>query len=79
MKHGLVFCIGILCSLTIQAQCAMCKAVVTNGEQQSNTALAEGINSGIIYLMGIPYLLMATAAFFMFRKQIVSFFKGTNA
>ncbi|WP_299122210.1 hypothetical protein [uncultured Winogradskyella sp.] len=47
------------------AQCAMCRAVLESGEDQS---AAEGINDGIMFLMAVPYILVATIAFFIYRK-----------
>lgn len=54
--------------------CAMCKAVaqsreggIFGGEQ----AIGKGLNSGILYLMAVPYLLL----FLLLRKKVVSFFK----
>lgn len=52
------------------AQCAMCKASVESSQGQKNS-VAGGINQGIIYLMLIPYVLMA----FIFRKQIATVWK----
>lgn len=52
------------------AQCAMCKAAVESSQGQKNS-VAGGINQGILYLMGIPYLLLA----FIFRKQLVALWK----
>ena len=51
-------------SLNADAQCAMCRAVLESGEDQS---AAEGINNGIIYLMAIPYLLIGGLLFFIFK------------
>ena len=48
----------------------MCKATVESSQGQKNS-VAGGINQGIIYLMLIPYVLMA----FIFRKQIVTVWK----
>ena len=42
-------------TLSTQAQCAMCRAVL---ESEGSTSKAEGINDGIVYLMAIPYLLV---------------------
>ncbi len=53
-----------------EAQCAMCKATVESSQGQKNS-VAGGINQGIIYLMLIPYVLMA----FIFRKQIAAVWK----
>ena len=52
-------------TIDTSAQCAMCKAVVENGGQD----MAEGINSGITYLMVFPYLLVALLAYALFRYK----------
>ncbi len=49
-----------------EAQCAMCRAVLESGD---NTAAAEGINNGIVYLMAIPYVLVAGLFFFVYKKM----------
>ena len=46
-------------SKTTFSQCAMCKAVVENGD----ISMAEGVNSGITYLMVFPYLLIGLLFF----------------
>jgi hypothetical protein len=55
----------IFVSLPIDAQCAMCRAVLESEEGQST---AKGINTGIIYLMVIPYLLIGGLAVFIYKK-----------
>jgi hypothetical protein len=66
MKNKLVF---ILCFLLFfletNAQCAMCRAVLESEEGQS---AAQGINDGIVYLMAIPYILVAGIGYFIYRK-----------
>lgn len=47
------------------AQCAMCRAVLETG---GNEAVAEGINNGIVYLMAVPYILVAGVFYFVYRK-----------
>lgn len=47
------------------AQCAMCRAVLETAEGQT---AAEGINDGIVYLMAIPYILVAGIAYFIYKK-----------
>ncbi|MGI9532290.1 hypothetical protein [Lutimonas sp.] len=56
----------ILLSFSIDSfgQCAMCRAVVEQGGEE----VAEGINSGIVYLMAFPYLLIAVAFFLFYRS-----------
>ena len=41
---------------SIHSQCSMCRAVIESEEGQ---ATAKGINDGIVYLMAIPYILVA--------------------
>ena len=49
-----------------EAQCAMCRAVV---ESESDGKTAEAINNGIVYLMAVPYVLVAGLFFFFYRKK----------
>lgn len=48
---------------SISAQCAMCKAVIENGD----VPMAEGINNGITYLMVFPYVLVGILFFVIYR------------
>lgn len=72
-KHYFVLAIILLLVLLpniTEAQCAMCKASVESSQGQKNS-VAGGINQGILYLMAVPYLLLA----FIFRKQLVTIWK----
>ncbi|MFD2726615.1 hypothetical protein [Hyunsoonleella rubra] len=66
MKRFIIF---VLCTfflvLDIEAQCAMCRAVL---ESEQGQTTAEGINNGIVYLMAIPYILVAGIGYFIYRK-----------
>ena len=59
-----VFSLLFLFTSASYGQCAMCKAVVESGDK----GMAEGVNDGIVYLMAIPYLLIAGIAFFIYKK-----------
>ena len=50
-----------------EAQCVMCKAVAEDSAEDGS--LGRGLNSGILYLMGIPYAIMAFFAWFVFRMR----------
>ena len=65
MKQLICLLLLFFATLDSFAQCAMCKAVVENGGQE----MAEGINSGITYLMIFPYLLVAILAYILFRYK----------
>jgi hypothetical protein len=67
-KKGLLLCVTLLLiflPIDLQGQCAMCRAVLeSNGDQ----SVAEGINNGIVYLMAIPYILVGSLIFIVYRK-----------
>lgn len=42
-----------------QAQCAMCKATAENGIGENSEEVAKGLNSGILLLMSMPYVILA--------------------
>lgn len=62
---GLAFLMGL--SIDAEAQCAMCKAVLESNMQSGEDALGKGINEGIIYIMFVPYILMAVAGYFTYK------------
>lgn len=47
-----------------EAQCAMCRASL---ESEGNVAKAEAVNDGIVYLMVIPYVLVAIIGFIIYK------------
>ncbi len=66
-KRYLIFVfIVLLVPITSEAQCAMCRAVLESG---GNNSTAEGINNGIVYLMAIPYILVAGLFYFVYKKM----------
>ena len=66
MKFGsFVLLIALLIPADMNAQCAMCRAVL---ESSGENNLAEGINDGIVYLMAIPYILVGFLFYFVYRK-----------
>lgn len=68
MKSKVVLSVLLLVSfLDTNAQCAMCRAVLESEEGQST---AEGVNNGIMYLMSIPYLLVAGFGFIIYWKFV---------
>lgn len=64
----LLFKVFILASFFLplfsQAQCAMCRAAL---ESEEGGVQAKAINDGIVYLMVIPYILVAVAAYAIYR------------
>ncbi|MEO1031896.1 MAG: hypothetical protein AAFX55_10855 [Bacteroidota bacterium] len=63
-KKVFLFLVSCLLFFQSKAQCAMCRAVLESGEDQS---AAEGINDGIMFLMVVPYILVATIGYIIYR------------
>ncbi len=59
-----IFIVFLVTSEFVSAQCAMCKAVVESGDAE----IAEGLNSGIMYLMAFPYLLVGVGIYLLYRN-----------
>jgi len=64
-KSTLVFLLFFLGTIPATSQCAMCKAVVENGD----VSMAEGVNNGITYLMVFPYILIGLLFYFIYRYK----------
>ncbi|WP_242497063.1 hypothetical protein [Flavobacterium petrolei] len=51
---------------TANAQCAMCRAALTS---EGNATQAAAVNDGIVYLMVIPYILVAGIGYAIYRMK----------
>ena len=70
-----LFILGIfvlLLQFDLGAQCAMCKQAAESSLKSDPKSLARSLNSGILYLMAVPYLMIM----FIFRKQIAQLWKS---
>ncbi|EDP97443.1 hypothetical protein U8527_03785 [Kordia algicida OT-1] len=63
-KYTILFVILMLSIVSADAQCAMCRAVL---ESEADLSQAKGVNNGIVYLMAIPYVLVAITVFFIYK------------
>lgn len=55
------------------SQCPMCKAALTSGRKskasQYERQVGNGINKGILFLMSVPYVLVAGAGFALYKAN----------
>lgn len=63
-KSFFLVLISLLFNINSQAQCAMCRASL---ESTGDVSQAEAVNDGIVYLMIIPYVLVALIAFAVYK------------
>lgn len=64
MKKSISIVIFIFSAVVSHAQCAMCRAQL---ESMDDNSLAESVNDGIVYLMAVPYILIAVVGFLIYR------------
>lgn len=57
-----------LLPLSIEAQCSMCKAVAESG-QAGGSSIADGLNTGILYLMAFPYLILGGVGYAIYKHK----------
>lgn len=50
------------------AQCPMCRATAETNLANGGTE-GRGLNNGILYMLGMPYLLIGTIAFLWWRNR----------
>ena len=74
-RHLLIFGVLFILCLPVEAQCAMCRAVL---ETEEGGAAAKGINNGIVYLMLFPYLLIGGVGYFIYRLRTKSKTAGND-
>lgn len=59
---GVLFFAGV----SANAQCAMCRAAL---ESEASGVQAGAVNDGIVYLMAIPYILVAVIGYAIYRLK----------
>ncbi|HEY0654778.1 MAG TPA: hypothetical protein VGD65_16690 [Chryseosolibacter sp.] len=65
----LVVAIILLNVMQASAQCAMCRSTLENNFSNGNPGIGAGINTGILYLLVLPYLAVLTLGYFWFKSS----------
>lgn len=63
-KERLFFIFSVLVVFNSSAQCAMCRASL---ESTGDNTKVEAVNDGIVFLMAIPYILVAIIGFVIYK------------
>ena len=64
----LVIIIVAFPSMEILAQCPMCRAAAESNLAAGGTE-GKGLNKGILYMLSLPYLLVATIGYIWWRNK----------
>ena len=70
LKCGLLALLMFVFAMDMQGQCVMCKAVAEDSAEEGT--LGEGLNTGILYLMAIPYGLLGVFGWILYRNHVAS-------
>jgi hypothetical protein len=71
MKVALILILLFMMTLSteLQAQCAMCRTQLENNISAGNPGIAAGINTGILYLLIIPYLAAMVLGYMWYKTS----------
>ena len=74
MKHIIVilvlmFGLQMIAPVVVNAQCAMCKATLESNAQNDKSKIGAGLNTGILYLMIIPYMILGTLGYLWYKNS----------
>ncbi|MCU0356977.1 MAG: hypothetical protein MUE95_05310 [Cyclobacteriaceae bacterium] len=67
----IILLIVLVSSADVLAQCAMCRTQLENNVSNGNIGIAAGINTGILYLLSLPYLAILVLGYVWYRNSRV--------
>lgn len=56
-------------SQQLLAQCAMCRSTLENNYSNGSPGIAAGLNTGILYLLAIPYLAIMVLGYLWYKSS----------
>jgi hypothetical protein len=65
----LLIVIMLTSTVSSLAQCAMCRATLENNYSNGNPGVGAGINTGILYLLVMPYLAAMILGYFWYKTS----------
>jgi hypothetical protein len=68
-KFFILVALVLLTQFDAVAQCAMCRTTVESTISNGRSNIATGLNTGILYLLSAPYLIVGAIAFLWFRQS----------
>lgn len=64
-----IFIVVMAFASKVSAQCAMCRATAESSLTAGDNTIAAGLNTGILYLMVIPYIALTTIGILWYRNS----------
>ncbi len=67
-QFGLITLLLLIILVDLSAQCPMCKMAAESNLESGGSAGA-GLNKGILFMLSMPYLIVASLAFVWFKNR----------
>ncbi len=64
-----LYALLVMAAGDLLAQCAMCRASVETNINEDGIGFAEKLNTGILYLFVMPYLMAVVIGYFWYKKS----------
>lgn len=68
-RFVLLILFTLVYSVNAFSQCAMCRSTLENNISNGNVGIAAGINTGILYLLSLPYLAVMVLGYLWYRNS----------
>ncbi|WP_276370368.1 hypothetical protein [Chryseolinea sp. H1M3-3] len=69
-RIAVIVCILLMGSAEhVFAQCAMCRSTLENNYSNGDPGIAAGINTGILYLLSMPYLAVMIIGYMWYKSS----------
>ncbi len=69
MKKLLLIAFFLVAGLqSVSAQCAMCRSTLENNFSNGDPGIAAGINTGILYLLALPYMAVMIIGYLWYKS-----------
>jgi hypothetical protein len=69
VKKLLSLILILMASADSFGQCAMCRSTLENNFSNGDPGIAAGINTGILYLLSMPYLAVIIIGYFWYKSS----------
>jgi len=63
-------CFVAITAVSVAAQCPMCKTALESGRNKTKNTVGNGINSGILFLLTAPYVMIGAVGFVWYKNRM---------
>jgi hypothetical protein len=64
-----ILIVMVVSAVNAFGQCAMCRTTIENNYSNGEPGIAAGINTGILYLLSMPYLAIIVITYLWFKSS----------